>query len=148
VSIIFFEDQFTRDVNQKLHLTLRITTKRIDPTIKIHWPKTVKDFEWLASNADVRIFILDVMTRKEDLFSFDTGDPIMDTWTGIELLRRIRACRYARNDKSIIYIRSARTAESEIKSICYNEGANRCYRAGWDDMDLVSDVDSALRGIS
>lgn len=145
MNIIFFEDQFTRDTNLNLHLDLQHYFGGSAPQSRIHWPVSVKDFETLSSTLNIEIFILDIMTRPEELTEIHTGDAVSDSMTGIELLKRIRSNYYKKNSNSLVYIRSARVAEFEIKEICMSLGATECFRAGWDDEQIIQHIEIYLK---
>jgi CheY-like chemotaxis protein len=139
LSILFFEDYPYASENHLFRSRLRLVLGNGEP--QITQAKTVPEFERAVRKERFDVIILDIMARAPRNFVWgDSKNPVADSLTGVELLRRCRNGIYGYHYKSIpIYMRTAR-GETSIRNLCAHEGATGYYQAGAEDTELIDEL--------
>lgn len=134
--MLFFDDYPYDSENRLFRLNLRRKLK--GQSIELIEEKTVRGFERVVRTGRADILVLDIMASSpEPLMRCDTGQPVPETMTGVELLRRCRRGIYSdKYTTAPIYMRTAR-GEADIRHYCESLGVTGYFKAGADDITLI-----------
>lgn len=131
MNIIFFEDAYTQRITINF---VRILQYEL-PWVNFYQANNFNQFEELMTLEVFDIFILDIITP------ISINHDVPSSRTGIELLRRIKSGEYPNQKRNaIVIMRTARAQEVDIRNICHDNGADHCYRAGFDDFKIIDEI--------